>query len=135
MPISTSSSPSSNVGLTGGGHGAGGQRHPHAPPPAVGLAADGSDGGEILPRLGGGAAQLLDQHGDADPAAPGGVEAVLDGDVVVGHDRLHLGAGLGRQLGGHLEVHHVARVVLDDVDDAGAAVDETRGRQHLVGRR
>ena len=38
------------------------------------------------------------------------------------------------ELGGHLEVHHVAGVVLDDVEHAGAAVDRLGGGQHLVGR-
>jgi hypothetical protein len=58
----------------------------------------------------------------------------LHGDVVVGDDRDHAHPRLsGRQLGGHLEVHHVAGVVLDDVQDARAAVDQLGRRQHLVG--
>ena len=56
------------------------------------------------------------------PRRPGGVEAVLHGDVVVEHDRLHLDAVVLGQLGRQLEVEHVAGVVLDDVQDAGAAV-------------
>ena len=79
---------------------------------------------------------LLHQHGDADPAAAGGVEAVLHGDVVVGDHGDHLDAGLGGgQLGGHLEVHDVAGVVLHDVQHARAAVDGRGRLQHLVGHR
>ena len=44
-------------------------------------------------------------------------------------------AGVGGQLCRHLEVHHVAGVVLHDVQDARAAVDGGRRRQHLVGHR
>ena len=40
---------------------------------------------------------------------------------------------VGGELGGHLEVQHVAGVVLDDVDDAGAAVDRLGRGQDLVG--
>ena len=39
------------------------------------------------------------------------------------------------QFGGHLEVQHVAGVVLDDVQHARAAVDRLGGGQHLVGHR
>ena len=69
------------------------------------------------------------------PRRPGGVEAVLDRDVVVGDDRLDLDALALGQVGGHLEVQHVAGVVLDDVQDAGAAVDGLGRLEHLVRRR
>ena len=39
------------------------------------------------------------------------------------------------QVGGHLEIHHVALVVLDDEDAAAAGVDGLDGRHHLVGSR
>ena len=39
-----------------------------------------------------------------------------------------------RHVGGHLEVHDVAGVVLDDVQDARAAVDGLGRLHHLVGR-
>ena len=41
----------------------------------------------------------------------------------------------GGEVRGHLEVEHVAGVVLDDVQDAGAAVDRLGRLEHLVGRR
>ena len=88
-----------------------------------------------LALLGRGAADLLGEHRDADAAPAGGVEAVLDRDVVVGHDRLDLDALALGQVGGHLEVQHVAGVVLDDVQHAGAAVDGLGRLEHLVGRR
>ncbi len=81
------------------------------------------------------AADLLGEHGGADAAAPGRVQAVLDGDVVVDDDLLHGESLVARQVGGHLEVHHVAGVVLDDVEGAGAAVDGLRRGEHLVRRR
>ena len=34
-----------------------------------------------------------------------------------------------------VEIHHIAFVVLDDEEDAGAGVDGLRGLDHLVGRR
>ena len=99
-------------------------------PAALTLRATSATSASGAALLGGRAGDLLQQHGDADTAPAGGVEAVLHGDVVVGDDGDDLGAGLGgHQLGGHLEVHHVAGVVLHDVQDAGAAVDALgRGR-------
>ncbi len=88
--------------------------------------------------LGGRARDLLQQHGRrrrrAARPCPG---AVLHRDVVVDHARTRPATPVVRrgQLGGHLEVHHVARVVLDDVHDTGAAVDALGRREHLVGHR
>jgi len=60
----------------------------------------------------------------------------LVGDVVIGDDTGDLDSGVGvDDLGGHLEVHDVAGVVLDDVEDAGTAVDGGGGGDHLVGDR
>src|SRR5262249_2717435 len=73
------------------------------------------------------------QPGDAQAAAPGRPGAVLHSDVVVGDDRRDIHAGLGGgELGGHVEVHDVAGVVLHDVQDPGATVDGLGRRQHLV---
>src|SRR5439155_21010015 len=79
------------------------------------------------------AGDLLEEDGDADAAATRGPGRVLDGDVVVRQHRLDLDAVVLGQLGREPEVHHVAGVVLDDVDDAGTAVDRLGRRQHLVG--
>ena len=100
----------------------------------VDLPAQLGDLGERLALLGRRAADLLREHGDADAAAAGRVEAVLHRDVVVGHDRLDLDALALGEVGGHLEVQHVAGVVLDDVQHAGAAVDRLGRLEHLVGR-
>jgi hypothetical protein len=81
------------------------------------------------------AADLLDDDRDPDAAPTGRVQGVLDGDVVVRHDRLDLDAVAPCQVGRHVEVHHVAGVVLDDVQDAGTAVDGLGRRLHLVGGR
>src|SRR5207245_6194658 len=81
------------------------------------------------------AGDLFQKDGHAHAATPGGVQAVLDGDVVVGDDRVDLGALATGQLRGHLEVHDVAGVILDDVQDAGAPVDGRRRPRHLVGSR
>jgi hypothetical protein len=59
----------------------------------------------------------------------------LHGDVVVDNDRLDCDALCIRQFGGHLEVHHVAGVVLDDVQHTSPAVDVLGGLQHLVRHR
>jgi hypothetical protein len=55
--------------------------------------------------------------------------------VIVGDDGFDLDPLAGREVCGHLEVEHVARVVLDDVQDARAAVDRLGRLEHLVGRR
>ena len=49
----------------------------------IDLAGDLGDRGQVAALLGGRAGDLFEQDGAADAAAPGGVEAVLDGDVVV----------------------------------------------------
>ena len=90
---------------------------------------------EMAADLGGGPADLLREHRRADASPPRGVEAVLHGDIVVDHHGLDLDALATGELGGHLEVHHVARVVLDDVKDAGTAVDGLGRVEHLVRRR
>src|SRR5699024_7377783 len=66
-------------------------------------------------------------------AAAGGVRTVLHRDVVVGDDRCDSDVGRLGQFGGHLEVHDVARVVLDEVEYAASGVDGLRCGQHLVG--
>src|SRR5690606_11814917 len=59
--------------------------------------------------------------------------AVLHRHVVVDDDRLDADALVGGEVGGHLEVEHVARVVLDDVQHARAAVGGLGGGEDLVG--
>src|SRR4051795_2711830 len=111
------------------------ERHAHAAPLVVDVAADVGHVLERLALLGRRAAVLLREHGHAGAAPARGVEAVLHGDVVVRDDRHDLDALGLAHLGGHLEVHDVAGVVLDDVQDAGAAVDRLRRLEHLVRRR
>ena len=116
--------------------GAGGQGHAHGPAGGVDACGDTGDLVQRASLLGGGAGDLLHHDGHAHAATSGGVEGVLDGDVVVGDDAGDLDAGLGvDDLGGHLEVHDVAGVVLDDVQNAGSTVDGAGGGHHLVGDR
>ena len=122
--------------LPGGRHRARGERHAHAAAGLVHPARHRGHAGEVATLVGGCAGELLDQHGDADAPPARRVEAVLHGDVVVRHHRDDLDAGVsGGELGGHLEVHDVAGVVLHDVQHAGAAVDAARRFEHLVGHR
>ena len=132
-PISISPSPSSNVGFAGGGHGAGGQRHAHGTAVFVHLAAQRRHAAEIVAAGGRRAADLFRQHGRAHAAAARRVQAVLHRHVVIDDDRLHLDATGLAKLRGHFEIHDVAGVVLDDVEDAGSAIDSGGGRFHLVG--
>jgi hypothetical protein len=111
------------------------ERHPEAAPVLVDLAGNSRDFGERAARGSLGTGDLLRQDCDAYTAAAGRVEAVLDGYVVVRQDRLDPDVLVLRQLGGELEVHDIARVVLDDVEDTGAAVDGFRCGEHLVGHR
>ena len=113
-----------------------GQRHAHASTVGVHLSAQLGHFGQVAPFFGRRSADLLRQHRGADAAPPCGVEAVLHCDVVVDHDGLDLDALAAGELGRHLEVHHVTRVVLDDVKHSGAAVHGLRRVEHLVrGRR
>jgi len=84
--------------------------------------------------LGGGPRDLLDEDRPRHTAPAGRVERVLDGDVVVdqhGADGQALGRG---ELGGRLEVEHVAGVVLHDVEDPRPTVDGAGRREDRVGR-
>ena len=96
------------------------------------------DRGHLVERPAGlrlGARDLLDEHCHADAAAARGVQTVLDRDVVVREHRRDVDALVLRHLRGELEVHDVARVVLDDVHDALPGVDRLRRREHLVRHR
>src|SRR4029453_7769284 len=120
----------------GGRHGARGEGDAYAAAVRVDPAGHVGHLVEVPALFGGGPGDLLQQDGHTDPAPPGGVEAVLNGDVVVGHHRHDPDARLGLgHLGGHLEVHDVAGVVLHDVQDTGPAVDGLRGGDHLVRHR
>src|SRR6266511_1351395 len=114
MPISTSSSPRSKVGVPAAGTVQEVSASPIERTPAITLRARSVTLARSAPPL--------------------GVGGVLDRHVVVDDHALDLAARLARQVGGHLEVHHVAGVVLDDVQHPGAGVDLAGGPLHLVGR-
>src|SRR3954453_567955 len=115
--------PEREVRLAGRRRDARRERHAHAAALVVDVAADVPDVLERLALLGRRAADLLREHGHADAAPAGRVEAALHGDVVL-RDYRHAPDALRlRHRGGHLEVDDVAGVVLDDVQDAGDAVD------------
>ena len=135
MPISIWSSGRSKVGLPAAGTMHEVSAMPIVRPLALTLSATALTAGEVATLLGCGAGDLLDEHGDADTATAGGVQAVLYGDVVVGDDGLDRDPGVGGQLRGHLEVQHVAGVVLHDVQDARAAVDRGGGDEDRLGGR
>src|SRR6266498_4100308 len=119
-----------------GRDGAGGQRQAHGADVRDHVAGQLDHGLEVAALLRLGPRQLLQQHGAADAPASLGVERVAHGHVVVDHDALDLAARLAGELGGHLEVHDVAGVVLDDVQHSSAAVHLPGGPLHLVrGRR
>src|SRR5690606_36874459 len=84
------------AGLEGGlarrRNGARRQCHSHRPGLIVHLPAQIGDLGQRPALFGRGPADLLGEHGGTHTAAPRRVEAVLDGDVVVDHDRLHFDA-------------------------------------------
>src|SRR5690606_8316627 len=120
-------------GFAGGRDDARGQGHAHTAYVRVDSLAQLGDLLQVVALLGGSAADLLGEDGAAHAAAACGVEAVLYGDVVVDHDARHFDTLSLAHLGGHLEVHDVAGVVLDDVQHTCAAVDGFGGFQHLVG--
>ena len=110
------------------------QRHAHRAAVRVDPAAELGDLLEVAAVLGRSAADLLDQHGHPDAAATRRVERVLHRDVIVGEDGLDLDVLALAHVRRHVEIHHVAGVVLDDVNHAGAAVDGLGRLEHLVGR-
>src|SRR5262249_11480108 len=101
----------------------------------VHLVAKGGDFFKGSACLGGRAADFFSKHGCANPATSGGVKAILDGNVVVNHHGFDLDRLRARKVGGHLKVHHVAGVVLDDVQHSTAAIDRFGRFEHLVGCR
>src|SRR5690606_17689418 len=119
--------------LTCRGYHARGQRHAHAAHVRVDALAQFGDALQVVASLGGGAADLLGEDGAAHAATASRVQAVLYSHVVVDDDARHLDALCLGHFGGHLNVHDVAGVVLDDVEHACAAVDGLRRLQHLVG--
>ena len=81
-------------------------------------------------RLGPG--DLMDKKGSGDAAPSRGVQAVLDGDVVVRDDVIHQDPLVARQVRRHLEIHDVARVVLHDHQDALLVRDGLDALQDLI---
>ena len=117
------------------GHRAGAQGQAHGASLIVDLGCDPRHFLEGVAALCRSASNLLDEDRSGDAAAARGVEGVLDGDVVVDDDRgdrdvLHVG-----QLGGGLKVEDVARVVLDDVQDARSVIGGLGGLQDRIGGR
>ena len=94
MPISISSSARSNVGLPAAGTVHEVSAMPMLRPVSLTRRGQVGDLGQRPALLGGRADDLLQQHRHADPAPPGGVEAVVDRDVVVGRPRHDLGPGV-----------------------------------------
>ena len=121
--------------LAGGRDGAAREGHAHRADVVLDLLAERRHRREVGAGLGGRADDLLGQDGPTDAAAARGVERVLDRDVVRDDDAGDLDPLGPGHLGRELEVHDVAGVVLDDVQDAGAAVDRLRRGEHLVRHR
>ena len=117
--------------LAGLRHGAGGERDAHRGGRLVDRVAECFQRCQVVAALGRRADDALDDQRAGHAAAPGGVGRVLDRHVVVDdHGRVVAVEHLGR----HLEVHHVAGIVLHDEEHTGACV-HGRGRgEHLVGR-
>ena len=84
-------------------------------------------------RAGAGRLEGEDHAGDAAPL--GGLFRRRRGDIVGKQDGrradvLHL-----EHLAGHVEIHHVAAVIAVEAEHAGAAIGQTHGARHLLGRR
>ena len=134
IPISTSSSPSANVGVPAAGTMHDVKARPIERPWPLTFAAIAATSASEPPASARAPAIFSTRTVHADAPASRGVQRVLDRDVVVGDDRgdLHLARD---ELGGHLEVQDVTGVVLDDVEHPGAAVDGAGRGLHLIGDR
>jgi hypothetical protein len=75
---------------------------------------------------------FLDDQRPGDAAPPSRISRGLDGDIVVGDDNCAAAFGHLRR---HLEVHHVAFVILDDQDHACALIDRLDRGDDLIRRR
>src|SRR5438552_3345429 len=118
--------------LTGRRYRARGQRDTERAGPVVDLATERHRRGQVGAPLRRRADDLLDEHGRAGTPPAGGPRRVLHGHVVVDDHGLDPHPVVTRELGGHLEVEHVAGVVLHDVQYPGTGVDRLRGGQDLV---
>src|SRR5215218_5637722 len=122
-------------GLPALGRGATRERHPHGAHVGVDALRKLLYPCEVFAVVGRSTADLVHEDGASDAAPPARVSRVLDGHVVVGHHIVGLYPFGLAELPCHLEVEHVARVVLDDVEDTGPAVDSLARLEHLVRRR
>src|SRR5215203_5982595 len=111
------------------------ERHPHRAHVGVNALRKLLYACEIFPVVGRGTADLVHEDGACDAAPPARIRRVLDGDIIVGNDVVGLYPFGLAELPCHLEVEHVARVVLDDVEDTGPAVHGLARFEHLVRRR
>ena len=116
--------------FTCSGHGAGGQRHAHGCSGFVDRVAQRFQCSQCFAALGGSAQNFLHDQGAGHAAPPRGVSRVFHRHIVIDH---HHGVFLVQHFGCHLEIHHVAGVVLDDEENASATVHGLRGIHHLVG--
>ena len=133
MPISISSSPSSKVGVPAAGTMHEVSAMPMLRPSAFTLAHSPATSASGRPASAAAPTIFSARTVTPTPRRPAVQSAVLHGHVVVRDDGLHLDAVGPGEVGGHLEVEHVAGVVLDDVQHAGPAVDRLRRVVHLVG--
>ena len=108
-------------GGTLGGDGAGGKRKADALHAGGGFLGNLLDLSQGLARLGGGSGNLVDKDRTGHATAAYGVQAVLDGDVVVDLDIIYVDAVLLGQERGVAEIHDIAAVVLDNQQSARVA--------------
>ncbi len=87
---------------------------------------------KIATFLGGRAHDFFDDHGTGHAAPASRISGVVHGDVVVRDDSLYRSTG---HFPRHVEIHHVAFVVLDDEQHARAGIHRLAGGDHLVGCR
>ena len=118
--------------LSVGGHRATGERHADAGGALVDLVAKCFAGSQICAGFSQAAHAFFYNYRAGHAAAAGGVGAVDDGTVVGGE---YSGMFERQHLGGHLKVHDVARIVLDDEQHAFVRMHGFSGSQHLVWRR
>src|SRR6201981_174624 len=84
------------------------------------------------PRFGGGSNNLLGQNRRTDSATSGRVKTVFNSDVIIDYDRFDLDPLRSGEVSGHLKIHDIAGIILNDVQHAFAAVHCLRGLVHLI---
>ena len=120
------------AGLASSGNGAGSQSSAHGTDVVDDLLCNSLDFFQRCAFFSLSTGDLVDEDGTSNAAAAGGVQGVLNSDVVVGNNACALDAVALSHFSGHFEVHDVTGVVLDDQQNASVGSNSADSTLNLV---